>query len=88
MIKGILFDWHGVLVVNDNRNHKKIDDIYAKLLQNTAIEQEIIELVMSYRKYDPLWELLPKLKENFRMCVVNNGPKATFDYWDKSNIQV
>lgn len=83
MIKGILLDWHGVLVVNDDKNHEKIEVIYNKVLENNATEEEIVELVNSYKKYEPLWEVLPKLKENFKICVVNNGPSATFEYWDK-----
>lgn len=83
MIKGILFDWHGVLVENNSSNDERIKFIYNKLLQNTATEDEIIEIVTSYKKYEPLWEVLPILKKYFKMCVVNNGPKATFEYWDQ-----
>jgi HAD superfamily hydrolase (TIGR01509 family) len=83
MIKGILFDWHGVLVENSSSNDERIKIIYNKLFQNTATEDEIIEIVTSYKKYEPLWEVLPILKKHFKMCVVNNGPKATFEYWDQ-----
>ena len=82
MIKGILFDWHGVLVENNSSN-KITENIYKKLLQNTATKDEIVEIVMSYKKYEPLWEVLPILKKHFKMCVVNNGPKATYNYWDE-----
>jgi HAD superfamily hydrolase (TIGR01549 family) len=83
MIKGILFDWHGVLVENNSSNGERTKNIYNKLLQNTATKDEIIEIVTSYKKFEPLWEVLPVLKKYFKMCVVNNGPKATFNYWDK-----
>jgi HAD superfamily hydrolase (TIGR01549 family) len=84
LIKGILFDWHGVLVENNCEDKtEKIKIIYSKLLKNTATNDEIIEIVKSYKKYEPLWELLPTLKKHFKMCVVNNGPKATFKYWDE-----
>ena len=77
MIKGILFDWHGVLVENDGCDEGRRKELYSKLLQNTATESEIIESVKSFKKYDKLWSILPILKENFKMCVVNNVPKAT-----------
>ncbi|MBX4262164.1 HAD-IA family hydrolase (plasmid) [Clostridium estertheticum] len=83
MIKGILFDWHGVLVESNNIDKKRTKIIYNKLLNNTATKDEIIEIVSSYKKYEPLWELLPTLKKHFKMCVVNNGPKITYNYWDE-----
>ncbi|WP_228731212.1 HAD-IA family hydrolase [Clostridium zeae] len=78
-----MFDWHGVLVESDEGKSERTKLIYSKLMENTATEDEIIEIVKSYKKYEPLWELLPTLKQYFKMCVVNNGPKATYDYWDK-----
>ena len=42
MIKGILFDWHGVLVENDGCDEGRRKELYSKLLQNTATEYEII----------------------------------------------
>lgn len=83
MIKGILFDWHGVLVENKNEDKEKTERINKKLLNNEATNDEIIEIVTSFKKYEPLWELLPDLKKHFRMCVVNNGPKVTYKYWDE-----
>jgi mannitol/fructose-specific phosphotransferase system IIA component (Ntr-type) len=56
LIKGILFDWHGVLVENNCEDKtEKIKIIYSKLLKNTATNDEIIEIVKSYKKYEPLW---------------------------------
>jgi beta-phosphoglucomutase-like phosphatase (HAD superfamily) len=49
MIKGILFDWHGVLVETNSSNDERIKIIYNKLLQNTATRDEIIEIVTSYK---------------------------------------
>ncbi|ADL50649.1 HAD-superfamily hydrolase, subfamily IA, variant 3 [Clostridium cellulovorans 743B] len=83
MIKGILFDWHGVLVESNGKNDERIKEIYSKLLQNTATEDEVIEIVTAYEKYEPLWEILPLLKKHFKLCVVNNGPRATYNYWDE-----
>ena len=83
LIKGILFDWHGVLVESNGRDKERIDFIYNKLKNNTATKEEVIKIVTSYKKYEPLWEILPILKKHLKMCVVNNGPKVTYDYWDK-----
>ena len=33
MIKGILFDWHGVLVENDSCDEDRRKELYSKLLQ-------------------------------------------------------
>ncbi len=83
MKKAILFDWHGVLVFNKKGMEPIMNEIYHKVINNCATEREVIQLVNSFEKYDPLWNLLPKLQEHFKMCVVNNGPSKTFSYWDK-----
>lgn len=83
MIKAILFDWNGVLVEPKEEMRKRANCIYNKILKNTASEGEIVEIVECFKKYEPLWQLLPILKKHFKMCVVNNGPKETFKYWDK-----
>ena len=68
MIKGILFDWHGVLVEDNGADKERMKNIYSKLLNNTATSDEIIEIVTSYKKYEPLWDLLPTLKKHFKVC--------------------
>ncbi|MBK1813381.1 HAD-IA family hydrolase [Clostridium sp. YIM B02505] len=83
MIKAILFDWHGVLVESDKNNIVREHILYNKLKNNTASKDEIIEIAKSFKKYEPLWEVLPELKKYFKMCVVNNGPKSTCEYWDQ-----
>ncbi|MBZ9687435.1 HAD hydrolase-like protein [Clostridium estertheticum] len=83
MIKAILFDWNGVLVEPKEEMRTRANCIYDKILKNTASEGEIIEIVKCFKKYEPLWESLPILRKHFKMCVVNNGPKETFKYWDK-----
>ena len=83
VIKAILFDWNGVLVETKEEMKEKANYIYGKILENTATEDEVIEIIKCFKKYEPLWELLPILKERFKMCVVNNGPKETFKYWNK-----
>lgn len=83
MKKAILFDWHGVLVFNKMGMESISNEIYHKVISNSATDSEIIQLINSYEKYNPLWSALPKLKAHFKMCVVNNGPSITFPYWDK-----
>jgi FMN phosphatase YigB (HAD superfamily) len=83
VLKAILFDWHGVLVFNKRGMESITNEIYEKVISNSATESEIIHLVNSFEKYAPLWDLLPELQKHFKMCVINNGPSITFPYWDK-----
>lgn len=83
MIKGILFDWVGVLVKEKNSNYDGRNENNFIISSSIATEKEIIELVNSYEKYEPLWEILPQLNKYYKLCVVNNGPKCTIDYWEK-----
>lgn len=83
MKKAILFDWNGVLVrelITDNHDR---NELYNKVLNNTATQDQVKLLVQSFEKFEPLWDMLPKLTKHFKLCVVNNGPKATLDYWDE-----
>jgi FMN phosphatase YigB (HAD superfamily) len=65
--KGILFDWVGVLVVPDG----------------IPASDHPAAIAAAFRRYDPLWRLLPELSLRFRMCIVNNGPRATIPFFEQ-----
>ena len=83
MIKGILFDWVGVLVKEKPNLKERREELYSKLIRKEASCKDVEELVMSFEKYSPLWSSLDELSETYKMCVVNNGPKETMEFWDK-----
>ena len=35
-----------------------------------------------YETFQPLWELLPELRERYRIAIVNNGTSLTFPWFD------
>ena len=69
MVKGILFDWVGVLVMPTSLEG----------IQSTNSPEEIVD---SLEIYQPLWDILPALQEKFALCCVNNGPMKTISYFE------
>jgi len=69
MVKGILFDWVGVLVIPTS-------------LEGVQSSNSPEMIVDSLEIYQPLWDILPALQERFALCCVNNGPKKTIPYFE------
>lgn len=65
-MKGLLFDWIGVLVTEKPNQKKRRDELYNKLLKKEASRDEVEELVQSFEKYDPLWSFLEELSKTFK----------------------
>ncbi|MGB7538051.1 MAG: HAD-IA family hydrolase [Anaerolineales bacterium] len=64
------------------------DDAFRKAaITNVHINAEEFDSVLSripdkYEAYPPLWELLPGLREKYKLGIINNGTRLTFPYFD------
>ncbi len=83
MKKALLLDWIGVLVKEKEGNKNRRNELYTRLLKKETSKEEVEELVESFEKYNKLWSIIPDLSKHYRICVVNNGPKETMEFWDK-----
>lgn len=67
--------------VDDN---KLLLDINQNLhLSNEERERALYCIPAKYEKFPEIWELLPKLKEYYKLAVINNGNALAKKYWDE-----
>jgi putative hydrolase of the HAD superfamily len=65
--------------VDDN---KLISDIKEKLkLSDEEIERATRLIPGKYEKFEDLWNLLPDLKNKYKLGVINNGNAVALKYW-------
>ena len=62
-------------VTNDNEFKKYTKEKYD--LTDKQFEEVLNKVVNKYEKYQPLWDLLPSLKEKYKLAIVNNGTALT-----------
>lgn len=61
---------------------KLISDIKEKLkLSDEEIERSIRLIPEKYEKFEDLWNLLPELKNKYKLAVINNGNAIAKKYW-------
>jgi epoxide hydrolase-like predicted phosphatase len=61
---------------------KLISDIKEKLkLSYEEIERAVRLIPEKYGKFEELWNLLPELKNKYKLAVVNNGNAVAKKYW-------
>ncbi|MGI5826088.1 MAG: HAD-IA family hydrolase [Patescibacteria group bacterium] len=98
MVGVLIFKRSGYQVFTaDEINADKIEKLYnhvddKKLLldinQNMYLGEKELERALycipaKYEKFPEIWELLPKLKESYKMAVINNGNALAKKYWDE-----
>lgn len=67
--------------IDDN---KLLLDIEQNLhLNKEELENALFSIPAKYEKYPEIWEILPKLKETYKIAVINNGNALTKKYWDE-----
>lgn len=65
------------------------DKIFKKdLLNKHAISEKELDyyfnvIARKYEQFEPLWELIPVLKKNFKLAIINNGTAYTLPYYEK-----
>lgn len=69
---------------NHTDDKKLISDIKEKLkLSDKKISDALYYIPARYEKFTKIWELLPKLKKNYKLAVINNGNSLANNYWFK-----
>lgn len=65
-------------------DQKLLANIKANLnLKSEELEKALFCIPAKYEKFPEIWELLPKLKEKFKLAVINNGNALAKKYWDE-----
>ncbi len=65
-------------------DQKLLADIKTNLnLKNEELERALFCIPAKYEKFPEIWELLPKLKESFKLAVINNGNALAKKYWGR-----
>lgn len=63
-------------------DQKLIADIKSQLnLTNVEIDKALPYIPSRFELFSPLWNLLPKLKEKYRLAIVNNGNAIALNHW-------
>ena len=61
-----------------------IKDIKSKLhLTDKQIHDALPYIPMKFEKFRDLWNILPILKKNFKLAIINNGNAIARSYWNK-----
>jgi len=69
---------------NHADDQKLLTDIKANLnLDKNELGKALYCIPAKYEKFPGIWELLPKLKESFKLGVINNGNALAKNYWDE-----
>lgn len=67
---------------NQLDDKKLIEDVKEKLkLNDEQIEKAIPLIPAKYEKFTELWKILPKLKQKYKLAVINNGNAVALKYW-------
>jgi len=65
-------------------DRKLLDDIKNKLnLDKASLEKALECIPKKFVKYDALWQILPDLKKNYDLAIINNGNALAMKYWLK-----
>ena len=65
-------------------NEKLLRDINQNMhLGEKGLERALCCIPAKYEKFSEIWKLLPKLKESYKMAVINNGNALAQKYWDE-----
>lgn len=62
-------------LIKDIKNNLKLTDI--------KIERAAKIIPERFERFDELWNLLPGLKKNYKLAVINNGNAIAKKYWDR-----
>lgn len=69
---------------NHTDDKKLLTDIKNNLnLDKISLEKALECIPKKFEKYDALWKLLPDLKKNYDLAIINNGNALAMKYWHK-----
>lgn len=67
---------------NHTDDTKLLKDIKDKFnLSDVEINKALPFIPAKYEKFDQLWEILPKIKKQHKLAVINNGNSIALKYW-------
>jgi len=67
---------------NHTDDAKLLKDIKDKFnLSDGEINKALPFIPAKYEKFDQLWEILPKIKKQYKLAVINNGNSIALKYW-------
>jgi len=69
-------------------NHIDDQKLLADIKENLDLKEEDLQKALhcipgKYEKFPKIWELLPNLKNNFKLAVINNGNALAKKYWNE-----
>ncbi len=69
---------------NHTDDEKLLSDIRKYLKLKKGILEKALECIpQKFEKYDELWKILPQLKKNYNLAIINNGNALAMKYWSK-----
>jgi HAD superfamily hydrolase (TIGR01509 family) len=63
-------------VRDDQRFREEAITTYS--LSGTEFEHVLVNIVEKYAPFQPLWELLPELRDHYKLGIINNGTYLTY----------
>lgn len=75
---------------NHTDDIKLLNDIKNKLHLNAEeINNALPYISDKFEKFDKLWEILPEIKKQYKLAVINNGNSIAIEYWkEKFNFSI
>ncbi|MBD3208215.1 MAG: HAD-IA family hydrolase [Candidatus Nealsonbacteria bacterium] len=65
-------------------DEKLLSDLKEKVgFTDKEISEALPYIPQKYEKFEELWELLPVLKKNYKLAVINNGNNLARKYWEE-----
>ena len=69
---------------NHTDDAKLLKDIKKKLnLNEEEIQKALPYIPVKFEKFGKLWEILPGLKKQYKLAVINNGNSIALKYWEE-----
>lgn len=74
-------DQHIGSVTNDSTFRKMVLQKYG--LSDVDFKEILQAVVDKYEPYLPLWELLPELRSDYKLGIINNGTQLTYPFFEE-----
>ena len=76
--------YHIEKLYNHTDDKKLLNDIRAHLkLKSEDLEKALERIPEKFEKYNKLWKIIPQLKKNYDIAIINNGNALAMKYWNK-----
>lgn len=65
--------------INDEKFKRLVIKKYG--LNDEEFETTLKKIVSKYEKYQPIWEILPSIKDKYKLGIINNGTTLTLPFF-------